>query len=188
MQALAQVRLQNQLMSKTKATRRTSFVSELPNSDEDEVIYQNPVHGVYRDPFVTIHYPVATPFDFPSRQQRSGGLLDVSEDASNLMTVTKPPSYYDFHLNNIPTAVPPQQTEGTEFHYLMSAVKPKVVHEKERAIHPKKSKKVKKTQPRRPSGYVEHFAVMRAVLHARAELYSSSEEFAHFKITFLLHF
>jgi hypothetical protein len=158
-QALTQVRLQNQLMSRTVATRRTSFVSELPNTDEDEVIYQNPVHGVYRDPFVTIHYPVETPFDFPRRQQRSRGLLDVSADASTLMatsleTPINPPSYYDFHLNNIPTAVPPQQTEGTEFHYLMSAVKPKVVHEKERAVHPKKSKKAKKAQLRRPTGYV----------------------------------
>jgi hypothetical protein len=149
------VRLQNQLMSRTEANRRTSFVTELPNSDEDEVIYQNPVHGVYRDPFVTIHYPVETPYEFPSRQQRSRGLLDVSADASHLIAAISPPSYYDFHLNNIPTAVPPhQQTEGTEFHYLMSAVKPKVVHEKERAIHPKKSKKVKKAQLRRPTGYV----------------------------------
>lgn len=146
------------MMSTTETNRRASFVSELPNSDEEEVIYQNPVHGVYRDPFVTIHYPLETPFSFPQRQQRSRGLLDVSADASSRMATslgtTNPPSYYDFHLNNIPTAVPPQQTEGTEFHYLMSAVKPKVVHEKERSVHPKKSKKAKKTQPRRPTGCV----------------------------------
>jgi len=145
---------------------RRAFVSELPNTDEEEVIYQNPVHGVYRDPYVTIHYPVESRFNFQHRQQRGRGLLDVSPDASQLFTgstrmPTNPPSYSDFHLNNIPTTLPPQPTEASDFHYILSAVKPKVVHEKDRKMakkgkskEVKEAKEVKAGQLRRPTGLV----------------------------------
>ncbi|XP_059477390.1 uncharacterized protein LOC132197828 [Neocloeon triangulifer] len=110
---------QQQNNKRSQQSTRRAFVSD---SDEDEVIYQNPVHGVYRDPYVTIHYPVESAYFRPS------------EDAMAHSSEMQPtPSYYDFHLNNIPTSEPPQPTEAKKFHYMISAVKPKVVHEKDRA-------------------------------------------------------